>query len=58
MKIVGTTLNLEGHEVANSTELIWMCGDIEGHLGKDGKYYCLDFARTFPPEHLPKQFFY
>ncbi len=25
-------------------------GDIEGHLGTDGKYYLLDFARTMPPE--------
>ena len=24
--------------------------DMEGHLGKDGKYYLLDFARFFPPE--------
>ncbi len=23
---------------------------MEGHLGDDGKYYLLDFARMFPPE--------
>lgn len=24
--------------------------DVEGHKGKDGRYYLLDFARSFPPE--------
>ena len=24
--------------------------DIEGHKGSDGRYYLLDFSRTFPPE--------
>ena len=24
--------------------------DIEGHQGNDGRYYLLDFSRTFPPE--------
>jgi hypothetical protein len=23
--------------------------DIEGHIGLDGRYYCLDSARLFPP---------
>jgi tetratricopeptide (TPR) repeat protein len=30
---------------------IWGPGDIEGHRGTDGRYYVLDYARTFPPEH-------
>lgn len=25
-------------------------GDIEGHQGSDGRFYVLDFARTFPSE--------
>jgi hypothetical protein len=25
--------------------------DVEGHVGRDGIFYFLDFARTFPPEH-------
>ena len=25
--------------------------DIEGHKGHDGRYYLLDFSRTFPPEN-------
>ena len=28
--------------------------DIEGHLGKDGRYYVVDTARVFPPEPLWK----
>ena len=24
--------------------------DIEGHMGKDGRSYVLDFQRVFPPE--------
>lgn len=34
-----------------ATREIWGPGDIEGHMGTDGRYYVLDFARTFPPEH-------
>lgn len=36
--------------------MLYLCGDIEGHLGQDGKYYCLDFARVFPPENLPEEY--
>ena len=25
-------------------------GDMEGHLGKDGRYYLVDLARLMPPE--------
>ena len=28
--------------------------DIEGHIGSDGRFYILDFSRTFPPE-APKE---
>ena len=24
-------------------------GDVEGHLGKDKRFYLIDFSRTFPP---------
>jgi hypothetical protein len=29
-----------------------LCGpaDIEGHIGTDGKFYLIDFARCLPPE--------
>ncbi len=42
-------LNLKEHEVGKAT-LYFGC-DVEGHKGIDGKYYFLDFARVFPPEH-------
>lgn len=61
MKIVAKQLNLKEHKIpgykslANIQEdptIIKICTpvDIEGHLGTDGKYYVLDFGRTFPPE--------
>lgn len=37
--------------------IIFFLFTIEGHLGKDGKFYVLDFARTMPPEAPdPKRF--
>ena len=27
---------------------LWACCDIEGHRGKDNRFYLLDFARLFP----------
>lgn len=36
----------------NTPEIpIWGPGDIEGHLGADNRFYVLDYARCFPPEH-------
>ena len=29
--------------------------DLEGHVGKDGKYYLVDFSRLFPPD-IPQNF--
>jgi len=48
MRRVGEILNLKPHYVAG-VELFGP-GDIEGHKGKDGLFYVLDFSRTFPPE--------
>lgn len=52
MQRIGMALNLEGHHVGEAEELIYLCGDIEGHVGTDNKFYCLDFARVFPPEYI------
>jgi hypothetical protein len=30
-----------------------LAGDVEGHLGTDGRFYILDTARVFPPD-VPK----
>lgn len=48
-------MNLKPHIVGadregNGGSLIYGPGDIEGHLGVDGRYYVLDFARLAPPE--------
>jgi hypothetical protein len=53
MKAAGEALNLKGHIAGLSKYQSNLCygpGDIECHLGKDGRFYVLDFARTFPPE--------
>eukprot|EP01130_Rhizamoeba_saxonica_P005569 TRINITY_DN2221_c0_g1_i2.p1 TRINITY_DN2221_c0_g1~~TRINITY_DN2221_c0_g1_i2.p1 ORF type:complete len:1736 (-),score=335.94 TRINITY_DN2221_c0_g1_i2:57-5264(-) len=54
MEIAGKMLNLEPHLVGTCEgKSIAFCGDIEGHIGTDGRYYVLDFARVFPPDMLP-----
>ena len=53
MKQMCSLMNLKEHVVMDKT--LHCCGDIEGHLGTDGKYYLLDFARLFPPE-APSRF--
>ena len=50
MEIAGGVLNLKQHTVGPNKVPIVGPGDIEGHRGKDGRYYLLDFARTLPPE--------
>ena len=47
LRVVFERLNLKKHLVGN--KYIQACGDIEGHWGKDGELYLLDFARVFPP---------
>lgn len=53
MQEAATKMNLKGHLTGIRTPtLIYGPGDIEGHIGKDNKFYILDFARTFPPEAI------
>jgi hypothetical protein len=33
---------------------LWFAADIEGHVGTDGRFYLLDFARTMPPHAVTK----
>lgn len=53
MKLISSILNLGGHYVWNldHTEKTYVYGpvDIEGHLGRDDRFYILDAARLFPP---------
>ena len=57
MLAVSTMLNLRPHRVRDpktgNDVILPSCFDIEGHLGKDGRYYLVDFHRTFPPEPPP-----
>eukprot|EP01127_Copromyxa_protea_P008634 TRINITY_DN1984_c0_g1_i2.p1 TRINITY_DN1984_c0_g1~~TRINITY_DN1984_c0_g1_i2.p1 ORF type:complete len:1938 (+),score=281.60 TRINITY_DN1984_c0_g1_i2:553-5814(+) len=48
MEKAGTKMNLRGHKVKN--EILYAPGDIEGHIGQDGRHYVLDFGRVMPPE--------
>lgn len=45
-------LNLKGHTagIGSSTKFIYGPCDIEGHVGRDGKFYVVDVARIWPPE--------
>lgn len=58
MEHAATTLHLSGHMVGNV--YLHAAGDIEGRVGRDGRYYLLDTARAFPCEfpllctHLPR----
>lgn len=50
MMDLGKALNLKVHAAGSGgKEIVGPC-DIEGHNGKDDRFYLLDFARLFPPE--------
>ncbi len=53
VELVAKMLNLGGEYVWNRPKtkkaMLYLSCDIEGHLGKDGRYYLLDTARLFPP---------
>jgi hypothetical protein len=51
MSAVASQLNLAPHFVgAGATRaLVHGPADLEGHLGSDGRFYCCDSARIFPP---------
>ena len=45
-------INVKAHycgTVNNAVQMYSAC-DVEGHLGRDGKFYLLDFSRVMPPE--------
>ncbi len=46
-------LGLRPHWVRNGGGEIELtsCVDLEGHRGRDGRMYLLDFSRTFPPAY-------
>ena len=46
---VARRLNLKTHKIARTGVELAMAGDVEGHVGMDGRRYMLDTARVFPP---------
>lgn len=52
MAQAGMQLGLCEHKVRD--KMLYGPGDIEAHLGADGRYYVIDFARLMPPESPPE----
>lgn len=58
MREAAERLHLAEHEACGKR--LWSAGDVEAHLGADGRRYLLDLSRAFPPEapsetpHLPR----
>ena len=50
MSLAAKMLNLRPHLCGlNDTKELAAAADVEGHRGKGGEYYLLDFSRTLPP---------
>lgn len=50
MEKAAKRLNLKPHLVgftADSCHVLHAAGDLEGHLGEDGRYYLVDFGTNF-----------
>ncbi|KAH3763191.1 Histidine kinase [Pelomyxa schiedti] len=49
-------MNIKGHACGTKEypQFLWSPADLEGHIGSDGRFYLLDFARVMPPE-APKE---
>jgi hypothetical protein len=62
MKLAAKVINLKGHKVGTQKkQTIYGPGDIEGHLGRDGRFYVLDAARVlpaFPPKKTVWAFYF
>lgn len=48
MQWLAKQMHIAGHLVRGT--YLHSAGDVEGHLGYDGRYYLLDLARAMPPE--------
>ena len=51
MEITAKRLNLRPHicGLKSQAKMLYSAADVEGHKGRDGRYYIIDFSRTFPP---------
>jgi len=58
VKRTAEILNLKPHLAGLQEErrvMVYSAADLEGHRGRDGRYYLIDFSRTFPcetPQHV------
>ena len=54
MRSLGHHLNLASHPVGRGDQRTHLCGpaDLEVHVGRDRRVYCLDTARLMPPSAL------
>lgn len=52
MQSAAERTNLKGHVTGHgkNKKIVYGPGDIEAHLGTDGRYYVIDFGRVLPPE--------
>ncbi|KAH3733018.1 Histidine kinase A [Pelomyxa schiedti] len=53
MTRLSTKLNLRTHLMQSVP--VFTCVDTEGHIASDGRFYLVDFSRTFPPEAPPRK---
>ncbi|GAM26025.1 hypothetical protein SAMD00019534_092000 [Acytostelium subglobosum LB1] len=52
MRHLAQALNLKAHMGGTQKPVkVYSATDIEGHIGTDGRYYLIDFSRTFPPTY-------
>lgn len=62
LKETAFRLNLKPHKYSKGNEILYSATDLgmpvsrhlictEGHIGKDGRCYLVDFSRTFPPQN-------
>eukprot|EP01113_Clastostelium_recurvatum_P028334 TRINITY_DN3429_c0_g1_i2.p1 TRINITY_DN3429_c0_g1~~TRINITY_DN3429_c0_g1_i2.p1 ORF type:complete len:2680 (+),score=686.41 TRINITY_DN3429_c0_g1_i2:120-8159(+) len=64
MKAAAKKMNIKGHMcgMGQQREFLYAPTDIEGHIGRDGLFYVLDLARTFPPtaedDRVEREFLY
>ncbi len=49
IKQLADILGLKRHRVGSQN--LYLCGDVEGHRGTDGRLYLIDLSRLFPPEY-------
>jgi hypothetical protein len=54
MQEAGALLNLKPHCVGPHETLVHAVADIEGHVGNDGRFWLLDFARVAPPQPVTR----